>query len=109
MVVRLQELGVRMNDEANDPDEEEEEEEDDGPPIVVGTLMKNRTDQISLDLVFDRPFSISHTGSGSIYLAGYKSMDEDEEFGERMLWPEMIHSFGFFLFHPRNSNSRQPE
>ncbi|KAL3694404.1 hypothetical protein R1sor_008055 [Riccia sorocarpa] len=59
--------------------------------IVLGTLCSGKCDQMALDLIFDREFKLSHTGtSSSVYFCGYKTEkgepedfdseeDEDEE------------------------------
>ncbi|KAH7285518.1 hypothetical protein KP509_33G031600 [Ceratopteris richardii] len=57
--------------------------------VVVGTLSQGKCDQTALDLIFEKDFVLSHTGSGSVYFCGYKtdavrdedmSSDEEDEF-----------------------------
>ncbi|CAI5462728.1 unnamed protein product [Closterium sp. Yama58-4] len=64
-------------------DEEEDDDEDEAPPapvtVVLGTLVKGKVDQMSLDLVLDRPFSLFHSGSHSIFFSGYKTRDGGDD------------------------------
>ena len=48
--------------------------------IILGTLIKNKCDQIQLDLVFEKEFELSHTGSGSICYSGYGTQASTEEY-----------------------------
>lgn len=42
--------------------------------IVLGTLSEGKCDQMLLDLVFDRDFTISHNSkSSSVYICGYRT------------------------------------
>lgn len=42
--------------------------------IVLGTLSEGKCDQMHLDLVFDRDFTISHNSkSSSVYICGYRT------------------------------------
>jgi len=56
--------------------------------IVLGTLVEGKCDQMHLDLVFDRDFTISHTGkTSSVYICGYRTEapeeeDDDDEFDD---------------------------
>ncbi|KAH9563303.1 hypothetical protein CY35_05G119200 [Sphagnum magellanicum] len=53
----------------------------DATKVVLGTLYQGKCDQISLDLVFDRDFVVSHTGSSvSLYLCGYRTEAPQDEF-----------------------------
>ncbi|CAI5976706.1 unnamed protein product [Closterium sp. NIES-64] len=64
-------------------DEEDDDDEDEAPPapvtVVLGTLVKGKVDQMSLDLVLDRPFSLFHSGSHSIFFSGYKTRDSGDD------------------------------
>ncbi|CAI5491457.1 unnamed protein product [Closterium sp. Naga37s-1] len=62
-----------------------------GPEVVVGVLVKGRVDFAAMDHIFDRQFSLAHTGSHSVFFSGYKTSDaagvdslydEDEEIEE---------------------------
>ncbi|CAI5511820.1 unnamed protein product [Closterium sp. Naga37s-1] len=83
-------LGVQAKDNERvvvqlreEVDEEDEDDEDEAPPapvtVVLGTLVKGKVDQMSLDLVLDRPFSLFHSGSHSIFLSGYKTRDGGDD------------------------------
>lgn len=48
--------------------------------IVIGTLVRDRTDQMHLDLVFDQPFHLSHNGKTSVFFVGYRTSIEPESF-----------------------------
>jgi hypothetical protein len=53
----------------------------DATKVVLGTLYQGKCDQISLDLVFDRDFVVSHTGSSvSMYLCGYRTEAPQDEY-----------------------------
>lgn len=59
----------------------------DDSDVVLGTLSEGKCDQMPLDLVFDREFTVSHnSNSSSVYICGYRtegpeydSEDEDDE------------------------------
>ncbi|CAI5979946.1 unnamed protein product [Closterium sp. NIES-65] len=46
-----------------------------GPEVVLGVLMKGRVDFAAMDHIFDRQFSLAHTGSHSVFFSGYKTSD----------------------------------
>ncbi|XP_056169485.1 histone deacetylase HDT1-like [Syzygium oleosum] len=47
--------------------------------LVLGTLSTENFPQLSLDLVFEKEFELSHNWkSGSVYFCGYKSVVQDE-------------------------------
>lgn len=46
--------------------------------IVLGTLIKNKCDQIHLDLVFNKEFTLTHSGSGGIFFSGYGTQSSEE-------------------------------
>eukprot|EP00475_Leptophrys_vorax_P000015 TRINITY_DN10008_c0_g1_i1.p1 TRINITY_DN10008_c0_g1~~TRINITY_DN10008_c0_g1_i1.p1 ORF type:complete len:223 (+),score=37.87 TRINITY_DN10008_c0_g1_i1:147-815(+) len=70
---------VQLKEEA---DEDDDEDEPAPVSIVLGTLSKGKVDQMALDLVLDRPFTLQHSGSHSIFFAGYKTRDvgDDDDF-----------------------------
>jgi hypothetical protein len=45
---------------------------------VLGTLVKSTCDQIHLDLVVDKDFTLEHSGSSSIFVAGYMTAHDFE-------------------------------
>ena len=45
----------------------------DGSEFVIATLSAGKCEQTTLDLILDREFLISHNGSSSVYLTGYKT------------------------------------
>ncbi|KAJ4891100.1 Histone deacetylase HDT1 [Raphanus sativus] len=48
--------------------------------LVIGTLSRENIPQISLDLVFDREFELSHSLEiGSVHYIGYKTPNINEE------------------------------
>ncbi|CAN6438663.1 unnamed protein product [Victoria cruziana] len=52
----------------------------DDTKLVIGTLSTEKCTQVSLDLVFEKEFELSHGWkNGSVYFCGYKSIPEDEE------------------------------
>ncbi|KAL0729514.1 hypothetical protein Bca4012_025607 [Brassica carinata] len=52
----------------------------DGKKLVIGTLSHENIPQISLDLIFDQEFELSHSlETGSVHFIGYKSPNIDEE------------------------------
>ncbi|KAG6545938.1 hypothetical protein Mapa_012598 [Marchantia paleacea] len=57
-----------------------------GKDVVLGTLSSGKCDQMALDLIFDREFKLSHTGTScSVYFCGYKTeKGEPEEFDSEM-------------------------
>ncbi|CAI5462254.1 unnamed protein product [Closterium sp. Yama58-4] len=75
---------VQLREEIDE--EDDDDDEDEAPPkpvtVVLGTLVKGKVDQMSLDLVLDRPFSLFHSGSHSIFFSGYKTRDggDDEHY-----------------------------
>ncbi|GJP34946.1 hypothetical protein CLOM_g19422 [Closterium sp. NIES-68] len=46
-----------------------------GPEVVLGVLVKGRVDFAAMDHIFDRQFSLSHSGSHSVFFSGYKTSD----------------------------------
>lgn len=47
--------------------------------VVLGTLSQGKCDQMSLDLVFDRDFKITHNSTtSSVFICGYKTEGPDE-------------------------------
>lgn len=46
--------------------------------FVLGTLVKSTCDQIHLDLVVDKDFTLEHNGSSSIFVAGYMTAHDFE-------------------------------
>ncbi|KAH0896175.1 hypothetical protein HID58_045743, partial [Brassica napus] len=52
----------------------------DGKKLVIGTLSQGNIPQISLDLIFDQEFELSHSlETGSVHFIGYKSPNIDDE------------------------------
>ena len=52
----------------------------DGKELVIGTLSQGNIPQISLDLIFDQEFELSHSlETGSVHFIGYKSPNIDDE------------------------------
>jgi hypothetical protein len=56
----------------------------DDSEVILGTLSEGKCDQMPLDLVFDREFTVSHnSGSSSVYICGYRTegpeYDDSEE------------------------------
>ena len=46
----------------------------DDSEVVLGTLSEGKCDQMPLDLVFDREFTVSHnSSSSSVYICGYRT------------------------------------
>lgn len=60
-----------------------------GKNLVLGTLSSGKVDQMTLDLIFDRQFTLSHSSSSaSVFFCGYrtdKAQEYDEESDEGML------------------------
>ncbi|XP_010278241.1 PREDICTED: histone deacetylase HDT1-like [Nelumbo nucifera] len=51
-----------------------------GQKIVLGTLSAEKCTHMSLDLVFEKEFELSHNWkNGSVYFSGYKSIINDDE------------------------------
>jgi len=45
-----------------------------GAKLVIGTLSQDKFPQISFDLVFDKEFELSHSGTkANVHFIGYKS------------------------------------
>lgn len=56
-----------------------------GKKLVIGTLAFGKCDQLSLDLVFDGEFGLSHGfAAGSVFFSGYTSVPEDKDDGMEM-------------------------
>ncbi|GLJ19532.1 hypothetical protein SUGI_0352690 [Cryptomeria japonica] len=50
-----------------------------GKKLAIGTLVFRKCDQLSLDLVFDGEFGLSHgCAAGSVFFSGYTSVPEDK-------------------------------
>lgn len=63
--------------------------------LVIGTLSADKCTQISLDLVFEKEFELSHTSKNtSVHFCGYKSAmqddQSDDEFPESESEPEEV-------------------
>ncbi|CAN5971347.1 unnamed protein product [Sphagnum jensenii] len=66
----------------------------DATKVVLGTLYQGKCDQISLDLVFDRDFVVSHTGSSvSMYLCGYRTEAPQDEYPFSITFLQWIHKY----------------
>lgn len=65
--------------EGRDEDEDDEDDEEEKPAVVLGVLCKGKVDHMHLDLVFDRPFELFHSGSGSVHFSGYQTADPDAQ------------------------------
>ena len=51
-----------------------------GKKLVIGTLAFGKCDQLSLDLVFDGEFGLSHgCAAGSVFFSSYTSVLEDRD------------------------------
>lgn len=51
-----------------------------GKNLVIGTLVFGKCDQLSLYLVFDGEFGLSHDcAAGSVFFNGYTSVPEDKD------------------------------
>lgn len=49
--------------------------------FVFGTLTKDKIPQLSLDLVLEKKFELSHTSkSASVFFCGYKAFYNEEEY-----------------------------
>jgi len=49
--------------------------------LVIGTLSAEKCAQMSLDLVFEKEFELSHTSKNtSVYFCGYKSVIQEEQY-----------------------------
>ncbi|CAI5953264.1 unnamed protein product [Closterium sp. NIES-64] len=73
----------------SDSDEEKDEEQLKGKDgsaeeysAVVAVLQGGEKDQARVQLVLERPFSLAHGGTGSVFLSGYKTMQEYPDGGE---------------------------
>ncbi|CDY09155.1 histone deacetylase HDT2-like [Brassica rapa] len=52
----------------------------DGKRLVIGKLSQGSIPQISLDLIFDQEFELSHSlETGSVHFTGYKSPNMDDQ------------------------------
>lgn len=51
---------------------------DDKTKLVIGTLSQ-KFPQVSLDLFFEQEFELSHNSKSSVFLLGYKTIDDDDE------------------------------
>jgi hypothetical protein len=70
----------------------------DGSEFAIATLCAGKCDQIALDLILDREFSVSHDGAGSVYLTGYKTE------AVRDVYPSRSVSPWFFAFLRRSAD-----
>ena len=53
-----------------------------GKNVVLGTLSSGKVDQMTLDLIFDREFKLSHTSTScSVFFCGYRT-DKQQEYEE---------------------------
>lgn len=53
--------------------------------FVLGTLVKSTCDQMHLDLLVDRDFTLEHSGSTSVFVTGYVTaadLEEGQEFDD---------------------------
>ncbi|XP_031484450.1 histone deacetylase HDT1-like [Nymphaea colorata] len=61
----------------------------DDKKLAIGTLSTEKCTQVSLDLIFEKEFELSHGWkNGSVYFCGYKSIPEDEEDDDSDSGPE---------------------
>jgi hypothetical protein len=71
----------------------------DDSDVVLGTLSEGKCDQMPLDLVFDREFTVSHnSSSSSVYICGYRTEGpEYDSEGKCFISLDMIIVFRFWL------------
>ena len=47
--------------------------------IIIGTLSQEKCDQMTVDLIFEDEFVLSHSGSSSVFFCGYRTNAVGEE------------------------------